>query len=113
MSYVMEGLAEYALAFHDDQAAREALDLFQVIDQHAHDNQYGGYRIAFTQDWQWIKDYEPGPNAAGSLGRKCYDWHLGLVQAFCTVYNVTGDARVRSPREELRRIYGTTIIDTA
>ena len=33
MSYVMEGLAEYALAFHDDQAAREALELFQVIDQ--------------------------------------------------------------------------------
>ena len=38
MSYVMEGLAEYALAFHDNQAAREALDLFEAIDQHAHDN---------------------------------------------------------------------------
>src|SRR5215470_1510946 len=33
MSYVMEGLAEYALAFHDQQAAREALELFQVIDR--------------------------------------------------------------------------------
>ena len=28
MSYTMEGLAEYALAFHDEQVAREALDLF-------------------------------------------------------------------------------------
>jgi mannobiose 2-epimerase len=81
MSYVMEGLAEYALAFHDNQAVREALDLFQVIDQHAHDNQYGGYRIAFTKDWQWIKDYKDGPNGAGSFGRKSYDWHLGLVEA--------------------------------
>ncbi len=112
MSYVMEGLAEYALAFHDDQAAREALDLFQVIDQHAHDNQYGGYRIAFTQDWQWIKDYEPGPNAAGSFGRKSYDWHLGLVEAFATLYDVTGDARVRSRLEELLDIFVNKIIDT-
>jgi len=112
MSYVMEGLAEYALAFHDDQAAREALDLFQVIDQHAHDNQYGGYRIAFTEDWQWIRDYKPGPNAAGSFGRKSYDWHLGLVEAFATLYDVTGDARVRSRLEELLDIFVNKIIDT-
>ena len=68
MSYTMEGLAEYALAFHDNQAAREALDLFQVIDRHAHDDKYGGYRIAFTADWQFIKDYKDGPNGTGSFG---------------------------------------------
>jgi mannobiose 2-epimerase len=112
MSYVMEGLAEYALAFHDAQAAREALDLFEVIDRHAHDNKYGGYRIAFTEDWQWIKDYEPGPNAAGSFGRKSYDWHLGLLEALATLYGVTGDARVRSRFEELLDIFVNKIIDS-
>jgi mannobiose 2-epimerase len=112
MSYVMEGLAEYAVAFHDDQVAREALDLFEVIDKHAHDDQYGGYRIAFTQDWQWIRDYKPGPNAAGSFGRKSYDWHLGLVEALATLYGVTGDARVRSRLNELLDIFVTKIIDS-
>lgn len=111
MSYVMEGLAEYALAFHDDQVAREALDLFQVIDQHAHDNQYGGYRIAFTEDWQFIKDYKDGPNAAGSFGRKSYDWHLGMVEALATLYDVTGDAQVRARLEELLDIFVNKIID--
>ena len=111
MSYVMEGLAEYALAFHDNQVAREALDLFQVIDQHAHDNQYGGYRIAFTADWQFIKNYKDGPNAAGSFGRKSYDWHLGLVEALATLYDVTGDAQVRVRLEELLDIFVNKIID--
>src|SRR5947207_15990657 len=70
MSYVMEGLAEYALAFHDNQVAREALDLFEVIDQHAHDNQYGGYHIPFTADWRRHKDSKNGPNSASLFGRK-------------------------------------------
>ena len=111
MSYVMEGLAEYALAFHDNQVAREALDLFRVIDRHAHDDQYGGYRIAFTADWQFIKDYKDGPNGTGSFGRKSYDWHLGLVEALATLYGVTGDAQVRARLEELLDIFVNKIID--
>jgi cellobiose epimerase len=111
MSYVMEGLAEYALAFHDPQVAREALDLFEVIDEHAHDNEHGGYRIAFIEDWQFIKNYEDGPNAAGSFGRKSYDWHLGLVEALATLYDVTGDSRVRLRLNELLDIFVDKIVD--
>jgi mannobiose 2-epimerase len=111
MSYVMEGLAEYALAFHDNQVAREAIDLFRVIDQHAHDNEHGGYRIAFTADWQFIKDYKDGPNAAGSFGRKSYDWHLGLVEALATLYDVTGDPQVKARLNELLDIFVNKIID--
>ena len=112
MSYVLEGLAEYALAFHDAKAYQEALDLFDVIDRNAHDNEYGGYRIAFTADWHWLKDYEDGPNASGSFGRKSYDWHLGLVEALATLYDVTGDARVRSRLNELLDIFVNKIIDS-
>src|SRR5438046_7727209 len=57
MSYVMEGLAEYALAFHDNQVVREALDLFQVIDQHAHDKQHGGYPLGLTDNLESILNY--------------------------------------------------------
>ncbi len=112
MSYVLEGLAEYALAFNDAQARREALDLFEVIDRHAHDNEHGGYRIAFTADWTWIKDYKDGPNASGSFGRKSYDWHLGLLEALTTAYDVTGDARIRARVEELLDLFVNKIIDS-
>jgi mannobiose 2-epimerase len=112
MSYVMEGLAEYALAFHDNQVAQEAIDLFRVIDRNAHDSQHGGYRIAFTADWQFIKDYKDGPNGAGSFGRKSYDWHLGLVEALATLYDVTGDQQVKTRLNELLDIFVNKIIDS-
>lgn len=112
MSYVMEGLAEYAVAFHDSQAAQEALDLFRVIDQHAHDNQYGGYRIAFTADWQFIPNYKDGPNGEGSFGRKSFDWHLGLLEALTTLYGVTGDLQVKSRMNELLDLFTNKIVDT-
>ena len=112
MSYTLEGLAEYALAFHDNQAAQEALELFRAMDQHAHDNEHGGYRLVFTSDWQFINGYKDGPNAAGSFGRKSYDWHLGIVEAFATLYGVTGDAQVKARLNELLDIFVNKIIDS-
>ena len=111
MSYTVEGLAEYALAFNEPEAGQQALDLFAVIDRYAHDNQYGGYHVAFNADWDWIRDYEPGPNAAGMFGRKSYDWHLGLLEAFATLYDVTHDQRVRERLEELVNIFVDKIVD--
>jgi cellobiose epimerase len=110
MSYTMEGLAEAALAFHDAGAAQEALELFRVIDKVAHDSTYGGYRMAYTADWQVIEDYSQEPNA-GSFGRKSMDWHLGLLEAFATLYDVTGDAAVRVRLEELLDIFTEKIVD--
>jgi mannobiose 2-epimerase len=112
MSYVLEGLAEYSLAFHDGEARKEALDLFEAIDRAAHDDVHGGYHLAFTADWQWIKDYQPGPNASGSYGRKSSDWHLGLLEAFATLYDVTRDRRVRARVEELLNLFLHNMVDT-
>jgi len=112
MSYMLEGLAEYSQAFNDAQARQEALDLFEIIDRKAHDDINGGYHLAFTADWQWIKDYQPGPNAAGSYGRKSSDWHLGLLEAFATLYDVTRDPRVRTRVEELLNLFIDKMIET-
>jgi mannobiose 2-epimerase len=110
MSYTMEGLAETALAFRDPSAAQEALELFRTIDKVAHDSTYGGYRMAFTADWKYIEDYPSEPNA-GSFGGKSMDWHLGLLEAFATLYDATGDAAVRARVEELLDIFINKIVD--
>ncbi len=110
MSYTMEGLAETALAFHDASAAKEALDLFRTIDKVAHDSIHGGYRMAYTADWQYIEDYSTEPNA-GSFGRKSMDWHLGLLEAFATLYDVIPDIEVRARVLELLDIFTNKIVD--
>ncbi len=127
MSYVLEGLAKCSLAFHDAQARQEALDLFEVMDRRAHDQSYGGYQVAFTEDWQPIRDYQHGSGTAvsscvapneevhpvlvDSHGRKSSDWHLGLLEAFATLYDVTDEAGVRARVEELVDIFVGKIVD--
>lgn len=127
MSYVLEGLAEYALAFHDRQALNEALDLFDIMDRRAHDGEHGGYQVAFTQDWQPLQDYQSGPRVsstacvapvnevhpvlADSHGRKSSDWHLGILEAFATLYDVTGEAAVGRRLEELLDLFAGKMVD--
>jgi len=128
MSYVLEGLAAYALAFHDPQARQEALDLFEVMDRRAHDEEHGGYHVAFTEDWQPIRDYqrssataasscvapdeEVHPVLVDSHGRKSSDWHLGLLEALATLYDVTEEADVRTRVEELVDIFAEKVVDS-
>lgn len=127
MSYVLEGLAEYALAFQDRQALQEALDLFDLMERRAHDPVHGGYHVAFTEDWQLVGDYQSGPRVSSSAcvspvdeihpvladshGRKSSDWHLGILEAFATLYDVTGEAGVGRRLAELLDLFAGKIVD--
>jgi mannobiose 2-epimerase len=127
MAYVLEGLAEYAQAFHNTDALQEAFDLFEVMERHAHDNVHGGYQVAFTEDWQLLGDYQSGPRIsstacvspvdevhpvlADSHGRKSSDWHLGILEAYATLYDVTGEAAVGKRLGELLDIFAHAVID--
>jgi mannobiose 2-epimerase len=128
MSYVLEGLAQYALAFNDAHAYQETLDLFEIMDRQAHDNVNGGYHVAFADDWQRIRDYQPEAKSAAtscvapieevhpvlvnSQGRKSSDWHLGILEAFATLYHVTDDVCVFRRLQELLNIFTEKIVDT-
>jgi mannobiose 2-epimerase len=127
MSYVLEGLAEYALAFNDAQTRQDALDLFEVMDRYGHDGTHGGYQVAFTEDWQPILEFQHGSGSAASScvapdeevhpvlvdshGRKSSDWHLGILEAFATLYDVTGETEVRLRVEELVGIFAERVVD--
>ncbi len=107
-SFAIYGLAEYAQAFNDAVARQQALELFQLIDQKAHDDANGGYREAFSEDWQPLKD-DP---TLGSRGRKSMNTHIHLLESFTTLYKATGDARVRARVEELLALCLDKIVDT-
>lgn len=128
MAFVLEGLAVYALALHDRRALDEAMDLFAILDSRAHDREYGGYHMVFTPDWQPLHDYTPGPRVsetagvapvdevhpvlADAHGRKSSDWHLGLLEAFATLYDVTGEATVGRRLEELVDLFAQRMVNT-
>jgi mannobiose 2-epimerase len=127
MAYVLEGLAEYALAFRDHAALQEALDLFALMDRNAHDSVHGGYWVAFSEDWQpllvppadsGISDSacvaptgELHPVLINAQGRKSSDWHLGILEALATLYRVTAEPLARRRLEELLLIFCDRVID--
>lgn len=126
LAFVLEGLAEYALAFQDSTAIQEALDLFEVMER-AHDDVHGGYQMAFTEDWQPLGEYDRGsrvsstacvspvdevhPVLADSHGRKSSDWHLGILEAYATLYDVTGESAVAERVGELLDIFAHAVVD--
>ena len=107
-SFALYGLAEYARAFHDPQAQKEALELFRLIDRKAHDGTNGGYFEAFTQDWK-----QPIKNdlALGLPQRKSMNTHIHLLESLTELYQVTGDKRVHDRAEEVFAICLDKIVD--
>ena len=107
-SFALYGLAEYAQAFNDAAAREEAMALFQLIDRKGHDDVNGGYREAFSMDWQPL----PNDPTLGSRCRKSMNTHIHLLESFTTLYKATGDAPVRSRVEELLDLCAEKIVDT-
>ncbi len=106
-SFAIYALAEYARAFNDRPAREEALALFHLIDRKAHDAANGGYREAFSADWQPLKD-DP---TLGSRGRKSMNTHIHLLESFTTLYKASADPTVRGRVEELLKIITEKIVD--
>ena len=50
-SFVIYGLVEYYLASGDKAALQQALDLYKVVQNHAHDFTNGGWIEHFEGDW--------------------------------------------------------------
>jgi mannobiose 2-epimerase len=107
-SFAIYALAEYARAFNDPRARREALALFRLIDAKAHDDVNGGYREAFLMNWRpFLADA-----TLGALGRKTMNAHIHLLESFTTLYLATKDAKVRARVEELLDLCLNKIVDT-
>ena len=58
-SFVIYGLVEYYRASGDKNALRHALDLYQTLQQHAHDKKHGGWIEHFERDWQPLALRDP------------------------------------------------------
>lgn len=107
-SFAIYALAEYGRAFHDASASRQALELFQLIDQKAHDNANDGYFEAFNNDWS----HQTKNLLAMNLpDRKSMNTHIHLLESLTTLYKVTGNMEVRRRVEELFNLCLNKIVD--
>ena len=102
-AFVIYALVEYYRASDDKQALEAALEQFLVLQQKAHDIQYGGWFEHFTPEW--VPVMQPQEYASVEVpGFKSANAHLHLMEAFTELYLETHDAGVREALTESLRI---------
>ena len=105
-SFVIYGFVEYYRASGDKAALRHALDLYEVLQKHAHDARNGGWVEHFQADWTPILN--PGPEAIVEVGGlKSANTHLHLMEALTELCEVSHDPAVRRSLEEALEINAT------
>lgn len=102
-------LSELALASGDKEPLRLASQLFNLLEERAHDDLHGGYRESFERDWS-----EPAPGTRGYMGAtpdmKLMNTHLHLMEAVTTFYQVSREDLVRERLLELVNIQSNSVV---
>ncbi|MGH9373083.1 MAG: AGE family epimerase/isomerase [Vicinamibacterales bacterium] len=108
-AFGLYALSEYYLATGNPEALKLANTLFDLLETHAHDAQYGGYHEFFARDWT-----APPPDVNPYLGAppdlKLMNTHMHLMEAFTTYVRTGAPPRARERLTELVAIESQAVI---
>ena len=93
IGFAIYGFSEYARATGDHEALDYALQLFDCIEQHAYDPEYGGYIEAATRDWQPIGDMRLSDHDANYP--KSQNTHLHIIEPYTNLLRCLKEFRAQ------------------
>ena len=97
-AFLIYGLSEFALLTGDESVKTEAIRVFDFLQDKIKDQEYGGYFEHFNRQFEPIK-------ARNDIGVfKSLDVHMHLMEAFTTLYELTGDEKHRLALEEINTL---------
>ncbi|MCX6904744.1 MAG: AGE family epimerase/isomerase [Verrucomicrobia bacterium] len=102
-SFVVYALVEYYRASQDKAALRQAMDLYQTLQQRAHDAKHGGWVEHFERDWTPLKLRDPKAEVEVA-GLKSANTHLHYMEALTELYEASRDPGVKKSLEEAVKI---------
>jgi mannobiose 2-epimerase len=110
-AFVIYALTEFYRAFGNPIALARAKELFELIELHAHDANYGGYLEVCRRDWS-----EAGSDARLSERdmneKKSMNNHLHVLEAYTNLYRVWREPRVAERLRELIDLFPARILDS-
>lgn len=107
-AFCVYAFSEYDRVFNDPDARRRAIELFRLIEAHAHDGEHGGYFEARGADWQPLADMRLSSkdmNAAKSMNN-----HLHLLEAYTNLVQIWPDGKVKQRLRELIELFCDRIL---
>jgi mannobiose 2-epimerase len=109
-AFYIYALAEYHQAFGGKAALERAIQLFDLIERHAHDPRNGGYIEVCRRDWS-----EAGAEARLSdkdmNEKKSMNNHLHVLEAYTNLYRAWPEPRVAERLRELIQLFERRILD--
>lgn len=105
----IHALAEHHRATGNASSLQDAISLFELVERHAHDAEFGGYEEAFGRDW--AQREELGPSDADAGERKRASTHLRLLEAYTSLYRSWPESRLRIRLQQLVALFLDRIVD--
>lgn len=108
-SFALYALSEYYLASRKKDVLDFAVRCFNLLEEKAHDNTYGGYIEAFEPDWTETPADETSYMGTPA-GLKLMNTHLHLMEALTTFYQAGKHPLARERLLELINIQSNTVV---
>lgn len=97
IGFVIYGLSEYARATKDQEALDMALALYECIERHSWDPEFGGYIEACTRQWNKIEDMRLSELDANYP--KSQNTHLHIIEPYTNLYRALCELGINDPED--------------
>ena len=102
-SFMVYALVEYYRASNDPEALRRAMELYQAVQAHLHDNTNGGWFEHSERDWKLLAPGDPR-DPVEVIGYKSANAHLHWMEALTELYDASHDPAVKESLSEALRL---------
>lgn len=103
------GLSEYYLATKDTDALDKAIRVFELVEEHAFDSQFGGYFEACNRDWALAENFSLSPKEGNDP--KTMNTHLHILEPYTNLLRSWDNGHLYSQQRGLIHVFLDHIID--